>query len=351
MTPFLAASKPEETRRILLWSALLFLLSGAAQALHAQLPASKHFRLEQFAQGVYSAVALPGGWAICNAGIIDMGSYSVVVDPFQSREAAADLRHAAEHLTGHSVRYVINTHAHSDHVRGNQAFRDTSEIISTPTTLADIARHEPADVKVEGSTAPARLAEIEAQLARESDRRKHAELALQQDYLEALVASLEGYTLSLPTITFDRRMTLHGTRRSIDLVAFDRGHTASDLIVLLPEERIAFTGDLLFVECHPWLADGDPDKLIRTLGLLRGMEIILVVPGHGPVGDADHFTAMIQYLRDLEALAQDALGHGVKEAELARISVPAAYADWSLEHFFLPNLRFLYARAAGKGKP
>jgi glyoxylase-like metal-dependent hydrolase (beta-lactamase superfamily II) len=351
MTPFPATSKPEGMRHLLLRSALLFFMAMAASVLHAQLPSSKHFRLEKLTPGVYAAIALPGGWAVCNAGIIDMGSYSIVVDPFLSPEAAADLRRAAEQLTGHPVRYVINTHAHSDHVRGNQVFRGTSEIISTATTLAEIARHEPGDVKDEQSSAPARLAEIEARLSHETDQRKRTELAFQQNYLEATVASLKGYTLTLPTITFDRRMTLHSTRRSIDLLAFEGGHTSSDLVVLLPEERIVFTGDLVFIECHPWLADGNPDNLIRTLELMRGMEINLVVPGHGPVGDADHFTAMIQYLRDLEALAQDALRHGVRKVELARISVPAAYADWSVEHFFLPNLRFMYDRAAGKGKP
>ncbi|MCG2770093.1 MAG: hypothetical protein ABIK79_14670 [Chloroflexota bacterium] len=45
----------------------------------------------------------------------------------------------------------------------------------------------------------------------------------------------------------------------------DTGHTSSDTYLVLPEERVAFLGDLGFFQCHPFLATGDPQRLMALL--------------------------------------------------------------------------------------
>lgn len=42
-----------------------------------------------------------------------------------------------------------------------------------------------------------------------------------------------------------RRLTLHRGGREIQLAFFGRGHTAGDVVVYLPAERVLVTGDLL----------------------------------------------------------------------------------------------------------
>ena len=49
---------------------------------------SRHFNLEQLADGVYAAIHAEEGWAICNAGIIDLGDRTLVFDSFMSPQAA-----------------------------------------------------------------------------------------------------------------------------------------------------------------------------------------------------------------------------------------------------------------------
>jgi len=68
-----------------------------------------------------------------NAGIIDLGNSTLIFDTFNTQQAAEDLKVAAEELTGHSVQYVVNSHWHGDHVRGNQAFSSSIIISSTKT--------------------------------------------------------------------------------------------------------------------------------------------------------------------------------------------------------------------------
>jgi cyclase len=86
------------------------------------LPTSRHFQLEQLAEGVYAAIALAGGGSGSNAGMIDLGDRTLVFDTFLTPQAADELRAAAEHLLGRPVAYVINSHWHCDHIQGNQAF-------------------------------------------------------------------------------------------------------------------------------------------------------------------------------------------------------------------------------------
>lgn len=94
---------------------------------------SKHFDLEQIHDGVYAAIAVRGSGSVGNAGIVDLGDAVLIFDTFNAQQAAHDLRKAAEELTGDKPKYVVNSHWHGDHVRGNQVFAD-STIIATQTT-------------------------------------------------------------------------------------------------------------------------------------------------------------------------------------------------------------------------
>src|SRR5512137_3063529 len=83
------------------------------------LPESRHYKLEKLADGIYAAIHnTQGGYAICNAGIIDLGDKTVVIDPFISPAAARDLKQHAEYLTGRVPGLVLNLDPHSDHTRG-----------------------------------------------------------------------------------------------------------------------------------------------------------------------------------------------------------------------------------------
>src|SRR5438270_10832420 len=87
----------------------------------AGLPHSKHFRINELAEGVYAAISTNEGSAVGNAGIVDLGDQTLVFDTFMTPMAAQDLRAAAESLTGNSIAYAFNSHWHNDHIPANQA--------------------------------------------------------------------------------------------------------------------------------------------------------------------------------------------------------------------------------------
>jgi glyoxylase-like metal-dependent hydrolase (beta-lactamase superfamily II) len=98
----------------------------------AELPQSEHFVLQKLAQG------RAGSPAFSSVGIIDLGDQTLVLDVFELPAAAADLRSAAEILTGRPVTAVILSHVHADHSVGRHAFAPWTPILTSPTIRANL---------------------------------------------------------------------------------------------------------------------------------------------------------------------------------------------------------------------
>ncbi len=96
-------------------------------------PQSKHFSLEPLSPGVIACTHKQGGAAYSNAGLINLGERTVLVDAFNSMAAGGDLRQAAEKLFHRPVELILLTHAHNDHWIGASAFDKTTSLVSTPS--------------------------------------------------------------------------------------------------------------------------------------------------------------------------------------------------------------------------
>jgi glyoxylase-like metal-dependent hydrolase (beta-lactamase superfamily II) len=310
-----------------------------------QHPDSKHFRIEPLADGVYAAIHIDGGAAVGNAGIVDLGDRTLVFDTFFTPQAAVGLRTVAEALTGRPIDAVINSHYHNDHIWGNQVFCSHTDIVSSAETRQLIVAtkgHDDFESFIAG--AEENLASTEAAYRATQDAGERRQLAVFLDYYGGLVEAKPTLCVRPPNITFDQRLAFHGTERSAELLSFDRGHTPSDAVLYLPQERIAFMSDLLFVDHHPWLGAGDPDSLSATLQQIADLNPSVLVPGHGPVGEADSLQTMQQYVRTLDGLAQKMVGNGENEETIDDMAIPEPYADWLFAVFFSLNMHFLYQR-------
>jgi len=139
-------------------------------------------------------------------------------------------------------------------------------------------------------------------------------------------------------MTGDDRLVLQGPERCIELIEFKGAHSVSDLVMILPEEKIVFTGDLVFISVHPYLADGDTDFLRCALEDLQTRDIQTVVPGHGLVGDDDSIGQMIRYIEMVERLASTQIQSGKK---ITAEDVDAPFDTWSLPNFFKSTLKYM----------
>jgi glyoxylase-like metal-dependent hydrolase (beta-lactamase superfamily II) len=305
---------------------------------------SRHFRLEQLSDGVYAGIHSDGGWAISNAGIIDLGDRTIVFDTFMTPAAAKDLRQAAESFTGRLVHSVINSHYHNDHIWGNQVFSPDVDIISTSRTRELIVKEGPLEVQGYHESARPSLKALETQLKMETDETKRAHLGFTIHYFQAIMATLPELQIRLPNLTFTGNMTFEGTKRSAILISYDNGHSGNDAILHLPEDGIVFMADLLFIDGHPYLADGDPDQTQHILAQVKKLKAKTFVPGHGPVGQAMDLDWMDVYIRNLNFLVREAINRGATEEAIAQIDMPEEYKNLVMPNFFATNLQFLYQR-------
>ncbi|MGH9487712.1 MAG: MBL fold metallo-hydrolase [Terriglobales bacterium] len=299
---------------------LLASLTFLAIAAVGQAPRT-YFQLHRLAPGVFAAIDAPHSPAGSNAGFIIGSDGVVVVDTFESVDAAKALLAAIRARTKLPIRFVVNTHYHLDHVTGNQVFSDAG-------------------------------AEIIAQ------RNVHA--WIHTDNLEffgphpnaSQRARVAAYRA--PDLGYNGDVTIWLGRREVDIRTL-QGHTGSDSQVLVPDANVVFTGDLFWCRLLPNLIDASTATQIRSLTALASWPphpaTAIYVPGHGPLGHlADLRTArtyLVTLRRDISAARSRGLrGTAVVNAVLPELK--AEYGTWAdFNYFAQHNIEQTAAELAG----
>ena len=206
------------------------------------------------------------------------------------------MRLAAQQLTGRDPELLVNSHYHNDHIWGNQVFSPQASILSTSQTRKLIETEGQEELRWARETAAGSLEEYSRKYAAEQDEHKRQDLHLWVGYFQALVDNMPALTIRVPDITFEDRLTIHGSSSPVELLAFHNSHCGSDTILVLPEARIIFMADLLFVKSHPFLAECDVFALLDSLKQISGMNATVFVPGHGPLGTAGDLATNADYI-------------------------------------------------------
>jgi cyclase len=297
---------------------------------------SKHFSDVKLAPGVWAVYANRDGAAFGNAAVIDLGEQTLVFDTCLTPQAGRDLHDFAEAVTGRAPASVVNSHYHNDHTWGNQAFPEAI-ILSSEITRQQMTDRGPVWIQDLTAGAGDQLAAVRGQLASETDPYQRQELEIWGAFYSGVVEALPELHLVLPHMTFERHLSLHGTRQRVELLSFEGGHTASDTVLFLPEVGIVFLSDLLFIGCHPLMMDGDPHKLKAILNELMGLDAAVFVPGHGPAGRPADLQRLIDYV---DACSELACGCE-SDQELTLVMPPGEFESWAYRRFFEVNLKVL----------
>jgi quinoprotein relay system zinc metallohydrolase 2 len=217
--------------------------------------AAASFRLEEIAPGVYAhqgETALMtrenlGG--IANIGAIVGDAAVAVIDTGGSLAEGKSFLAALREKTQKPIRYIINTHAHPDHVFGNGAFVGADATFvghkNLPRALAARGEHYLASFR------------------------------------QIMGDALDGVAIVAPTMTVSDSTTLDLGGREIVLQAWKTAHTEAELTVLDRKSGTLFAGDLLFLQ-HVPVVDGSLLGFLDVADQLAKIEAQRVVPGHGP---------------------------------------------------------------------
>src|SRR3954452_6147396 len=229
-------------RNSILFTVIIFSFLSLAQK--SEQP-SKNFTVQLLKPGIWAVINNDAtGYAISNAGIIDLGDKTIVFDAFISPSAAADLKKEAERLTHRPVTFLVNSHFHDDHIRGSQVFVPGAHIISSEWTRNAILSTEPQEQADARSYIPDAIAKTKERL-KTASRKEKPELQMWLNYYSAIGESLPALKITAPDITFSDSLWIYGSNRNVKLIECKNGHTGSDVVLLLPKDGIAFMGDIL----------------------------------------------------------------------------------------------------------
>jgi cyclase len=288
--------------------AWLVLVSGYLWAATAMAGApTSYFTLYDLGRGVWAAISAPGSHAGGNTGFVVGSDAVLVVDDFQTPEAAQALLDAIHKITPLPIRYVVDTHYHLDHVMGNGIFQRAGAVILAQDNVRAWERSE--NLKFFGPTP------------------KPEERAM-----------VEG--LTLPSITYKYGVTLWLGDRKV-IVKVVQGHTGGDSVVVVPDAKVVFTGDLFWGHDLPNLIDADTVQQIATdESFVKDYPDSSFVPGHGEVGEAADVGAFKDYLVRLREAVGDARaagksGQALTDAVLAAIK--PRYGGWGYFDYFAKN--------------
>ena len=302
---------------------------------------SSHYQLQQIADGVYASIASStSGSAVGNSGVIDLGENLLVFDSFLTQDAARDFKKNIEETLHKPIRYVVNSHYHSDHIRGNQVFASTANIISTTRCRKLIASKGLEEIEWDKANSKAEIRNLTDQHQLETNPKKKQELNYWISFFQHIHNSLPSLRLTLPDLLFEEKLTLTGQNQSVEIISTNSGHTESDSVLYIPDKKILFTGDLVFVEHHPYLVNSPTTTLIKTLQDLMNLEIDILIPGHGPISNVSGIDKMIQYITDLKVIAGEAKDKTSEQRNELLNHIPPPYDSWHFSNRFFPmNLR------------
>lgn len=240
--------------------------------------------LHEIANGCHAYLQPDGSWGWSNAGLIVGDGASLLVDTLFDLRLTQRMLDAMAPVTEVSpIGQVVNTHANGDHCFGNVLVGD-AQIIATSATAREMGEVPPS-LLAGLNSAPGDVGEL--------FRSFFGEFAF------------DGIELRLPDRTFDGRIELDVAGRLVELIEVGPAHTSGDTLAYVPDAHAIYTGDILFIGGTPIVWAGPLGNWVAACDLMLGMDLDVVVPGHGPVTDKSGVAAVRDYL----SFVDDAAGH------------------------------------------
>jgi glyoxylase-like metal-dependent hydrolase (beta-lactamase superfamily II) len=254
---------------------------------------AQYVRIERLSPRVVLAY-WPGIDRRCNLTAIQSQKGLVIIDTEASPRVMAPIKEKIEQAFGRDDwAYVINTHAHDNHCSGNGLFKGAVIVghNNLPEDMQWLIRRqtEPDWKRRELDHYASILRNLRAELPRSAGNRTYNRL-IRSDlvFYELFAKDLEeGYEVVKPSLMFADRHTLDLGDLTLELIFFGKGHSNSDILIYVPQERILVTGAIAYQQGRvPEIGEEshleDVHRFIAVLDslLADNVKIDHVIPGH-----------------------------------------------------------------------
>lgn len=260
------------------------------------------------------------GWS--NAGLIVGENEAILIDTLFDLPLTRKMLDEIAGSVGKPIKCLVNTHHNGDHFWGNQL-----------VTEAEIIGHRM--FRQEMIKMPPEMTEIIKSLPSEIPAAEMLKNALKP-------FDFSGIRLTPPTVVFDKHLTLYVDDRAVELMHVGPAHTATDIIVFFPEEKVLYAGDIIFRLCTPIGWEGTYDKWVAALNMIIDLGPEKIVPGHGPVCGREGAVEMRDYLMYIYSEAKHCFERGMTMAEASKSIDPGPYAGWTEPERIVSNVARAY---------
>jgi glyoxylase-like metal-dependent hydrolase (beta-lactamase superfamily II) len=206
-----------------------------------------------------------------NVGFVVGNKAVLVIDTGMGPRNGAAVSEVAQKLAGGTrAVYLVPTHVHPEHDLGAQAFPATTKLIRSEDEQKDIAEFGLQLAKQFASRGPAF-----AELLKDADYRK-------------------------PDITFAKDYDLDLGGVHAKMIAMGPNHTRGDMAIWIEPDRVLFAGDIA-MKAQPLFASpySSVRQWLASLDKLEALKPVLIVPSHGPTGDASFISGYRAYLTEI----------------------------------------------------
>ncbi len=284
--------------------------------------------LHHLGGGSYGYLLPDGGWGWSNTGLVVDGDQTLLVDTLINLDLTTEmLRVMADGVpASKKIDILVNSHSDADHTFGNQLVKG-ARIVSSKATAEEFFKLSPGNLQA-----------IIGDAERLGDGARFLKDIMPPDLYDFSQIALTG-----PTETFEGQGRLKVGDKDVVLHELGPAHTRGDTVVQVVQDRVVYTGDLLFIGVHPAIWDGSLDGWIAACDRILALDIDVVVPGHGPVTDKPgvrEFRSYLVTIRD-EVRKRFEAGLSVEEAAMDIIFSPP-YADWICAERVIGSVNFLY---------
>lgn len=332
-------------RKLLMFLLVLFSSVSLIQA-QSKAPESNIFTVQEVAPQVWALIVKPTSNvpAVSNTAFFTVGDRVAIVDSHFTPAAAREAARLVKIVTGNKpIHYLINTHWHPDHVQGNSTyssfFPQALNVIAHTNTRRDIQNKEIPSLKETQEGLVKEIKDLQEQLKNGKDEKgtdltpeKRLEVEKDLQQTKDLQTDLDNLEITLPNVTFDKSLFLHGGDREIQVLYFGRGHTEGDAVVFLPKEGVLITGDLL-TGALPFMRDAYPQDWGQTLEGVEKLSVSRVIPGHGQVQEGkERITFLKEFMFDMVKAVKEQISAGKSKDDTIK-NVKAALTEKHAKKF------------------